>query len=50
MAMGAALLPESEVVEIVERTLRRRVHPFAFDIRVLPVAGAHAWRLSLERA
>ena len=41
---------ESGVVRIVERGLRRRARPFAFDIRVLPVAGARSWRLSSERA
>ena len=43
-------LLEYVVVGTVERNLRRRAHAFAFDIRVLPVAGVGAWRLSPTRA
>jgi hypothetical protein len=37
-------------VNIVERRLGRKAHAFEFDIRVLPVAGSHAWRQSSRRA
>jgi hypothetical protein len=37
---------ESEIVRTVERSLGRTARPFAFDIRVLPVASVQAWRLS----
>lgn len=41
---------ESEIVRSVERGLGRTSRPFALDIRVLPVAGVQAWRLSTRRA
>ena len=43
------LLLESEIVRTVERAFGRTANPFALDIRVLPVAGAQAWRLSTGR-
>ncbi len=44
------VLLESEIVRTVERSLGRTARPFAFDIRVLPVASVQAWRLSSGRA
>jgi len=44
------VLLESEIVRTVERSLGRTARPFAFDIRVLPVASVQAWRLSFGRA
>lgn len=41
---------ESQIVRSVERGLGRRSRPFEFDLRVLPVAGVQAWRLSPGRA
>jgi hypothetical protein len=41
---------ESEVVRSVERGLGRTARPFAFDVRVLPVASVRTWRLSPDRA
>ena len=41
---------ESEIVRTVERGLGRTARPFAFDVRVLPVASVQAWRLSSGRA
>jgi hypothetical protein len=41
---------ESEVVRTVERDLGRAARPFAFDLRVLPVASVRAWHLSPDRA
>jgi hypothetical protein len=41
---------ESEIVRTIERSLGRTARAFAFDIRVLPVASAQAWRISSGRA
>jgi hypothetical protein len=41
---------EWEVVRSVEAGLGRKVRPFAFDLRVLPLAAKQAWRLSPGRA
>jgi hypothetical protein len=41
---------ESEVVRSVERALGRTARPFAFDVRLRPVASVRAWRLSPDRA
>ena len=38
------------VVQRVETGLGRKARPFAFDVRVLPVAAKEAWRLSPGRA
>ena|SRR5579872_1802508 len=44
------VLLESDIVRSVERGLGRTARTFALDIRVLPVAGVQAWRLSSSRA
>jgi hypothetical protein len=44
------VLLESAIVRTVERGLGRRARPFELDIRILPVAAVHAWRLSPRRA
>jgi len=44
------VLLEWEIVRTVERRLGRTARPFAFGIRVLPVASVQAWRLSSGRA
>lgn len=41
---------EYEVVKCVERAIGRKARPFSFDVRVLPVSGARAWRLVSGRA
>jgi hypothetical protein len=41
---------ESNVVKSVERSLGRTARPFRLDLRLLPVAGSYAWRLSADRA
>jgi hypothetical protein len=41
---------EWEVVRDSERALRRDARPFDLDIRIVPVAGTGAWRLSESRA
>jgi hypothetical protein len=41
---------EGEIVRAVEQGRGRKARPFEFDIRVLPVTGVQAWRLSPGRA
>jgi hypothetical protein len=41
---------ESEIVRSVERTFGHTARPFELDIRVLPIKGVHAWRLTPRRA
>jgi len=41
--------PEGEIVRSLERGLDRHVRPFRLDIRVLAVAGFHAWLTSPAR-
>ncbi len=41
---------ELGAVRSVEAGLGRKARPFAFDVRVLPLAAKHAWRLSPGRA
>lgn len=43
-------LLECDVVQAVEPAIGRAARPFSFDVRVLPVAGVQAWRLSSGRA